>query len=277
MAFQDPLKEEIVQFQSQDHTLIGLLSLPKEMEEAIPGVIFLHGFTSDRDESPIAGTDEAMFERAAKDFNAAGTATLRFDFYGHGESGGRFEKLTLDALIADALAAVAHLSSRPEVASDRIGLLGQSMGGLVAACAAHRDSRIRAIALWNPPSHPLYTWAMAMGSGSVHTALTEGSVEFVWDDKGPFKLNRTFFDSLSRTSPLVEISKFKGSLLTIVGREDEYIYPQPHMGEAFVHAHSGRHELHTLDADHTFNISSRGTELLDHAIQTTIAWFRREL
>jgi len=68
-----------------------------------------------------------------------GTATLRFDFYGHGESGGRFEKLTLDTLISDALATVAHLSSRPEVASDRIGLLGQSMGGLVAACAAHRD------------------------------------------------------------------------------------------------------------------------------------------
>lgn len=277
MSSRGSFRGETVSFQSQDHTLVGLLSFPKDIAETIPGVIFLHGFTSDRDESPIAGTDEAMFERAAKDFNAAGTATLRFDFYGHGESGGRFEKLTLDALIADALAAVAHLSSRPEVASDRIGLLGQSMGGLVAACAAHRDLRIRSIALWNAPSHPLYSWTMAMGPCSVQTALTEGSVEFAWEDKGPFKLNRAFFDSLTRTSPLVEISKFKGSLLAIVGREDEYIYPQPHMGEAFVHAHPGRHELHTLDADHTFNISSRGTELFDHAIQTTIAWFRREL
>jgi hypothetical protein len=277
MVPQGAHREETVRFKSLGHDLVGLLSLPEENTEAVPGVVFLHGFTSNRDEAPIAGTDETMFQRAANRFNAAGYTTLRFDFYGHGESGSCFEELTLDTLISDALTAVAHLAAHPDVVAERIGLLGQSMGGLTAACAAHRDPRIRSIALWNPPSHPLYTWTMAMGSESVHTALREGSVEFMWDDKGPFKLNRTFFDSLSRTSPLVEISKFKGSVLTIVGRKDEHIYPQPYTGEALVHAHPGCHELHTVDADHTFNVSFRGTELLDHAIQATIAWFRREL
>ena len=270
-------KEETMSFQSHDHTLNGLLSFPKEPAEEIPGVILLHGFTSDRDEAPIAGREETIFQRVAKQLSGVGYATLRFDFYGHGGSDGRFEELTLDTLIADALAAVAHLASRPGISSDRIALLGQSMGGLVAACAAHRDSQIRAIALWNAPPYPLYTWALALGPETVRTALDDGSVEFAWEDKGSFKLNRTFFDSLIRISPLIEISKFEGPLLTIVGKEDEYIYPQPLMGEAFVHTHPGRHELHTLDTDHTFTVSSRGTELLDRAIHLTMSWLRRVL
>lgn len=270
-------REETMSFQSHDHTLIGLLSFPKGTAEGIPGVIFLHGFTSDRDEVPIAGSEETMFQRAAKQLSGVGYATLRFDFYGHGESDGRFEELTLDTLIDDASAAVAHLASRPGVASDRIALLGQSLGGLVAACTANRDSRIRAIALWNAPSHPLYSFTMVLGPESMRAALAEGAVEFTWEDKGSFKLNRTFFDSLSRTSPLVEISKFKGSLLAIVGKEDEHIYPQPLMGEAFIHAHPGSHELYTFDADHIFTVSSRGTELLDRAIHLTMDWLRRVL
>lgn len=270
-------REETVFFQSPEYTLVGSLAFPKERVEPIPGVVLLHGFTSDRDEAPIAGTGEAMFQRAEKEFNTAGIATLRFDFYGHGKSGGRFEELTLEILIADALAAVAHLSSRPEVASDRIGLLGQSMGGLVAACTAHRDTRIRSLVLWNAPAYPLYTWTLSLGSTAMRSVLHDGSVEFTWEDKGLFKLNRTFFDSLGRTSPLVEISKFDGSLLTIVGRDDETIYPQPLMGETLVHAHPGYHEIHMLDADHIFNVSSQGTELLDRAIHLTMDWLRREL
>jgi pimeloyl-ACP methyl ester carboxylesterase len=257
-----------------DKELVGLLSSPDAAQGAAPGVVLLHGFTSDRNEAPIVGTDETMFQRTAKGLTASGYFTFQFDFRGHGESGGRFEEITIDTLVADALAAVECLSAQPGVMADRIGLLGQSMGGLVAACAAHRDHRIRSAVLWNAPSHPLFNWTMLMEPKPIRVALAEGRVEFTWEDKGEFRLRRSFFESLIATSPLIEIMKFDGSLLVIVGSKDEKVCPQPQSGEAFIGAHQAHHELIVLEADHTFSVESKGFELLDRAIQATIDWFR---
>ena len=66
--------------------LHGTLEIPPQSEGPIPGVVLLHGFTSDRCESPISGTDDTLFDRSARGLHGAGFATLRFDFRGHGDS-----------------------------------------------------------------------------------------------------------------------------------------------------------------------------------------------
>lgn len=254
--------------------LHGTLRLPPQPEGPVPGVVLLHGFTSDRGESPIAGTDDSLFSRAERNLAEAGFAALRFDFRGHGDSRGTpFEEIDLPQLIEDALSAVDFLMSRSETSDDCM-LLGQSMGGLVAACSAHRDERIRAAALWNAPSNPLKVLLAALGAEAIGRALAGGAIEFPWDGKGVFRLARRFFESLVETSVLDEVARFRGRLLVVGGAHDELIQPQPEASGAFVRAHRGEQRLVMMETDHTFNTTKGETDHADAAIRETIVWFK---
>src|SRR5436305_8478903 len=87
-----------------------------------PTVVFLPGFRSD-----MTG-DKATFLAA---FCAElGVGMLRFDYSGHGASGGDFLDGTIGAWAADALAAVDGLTT------GKLVLVGSSMGGWIALLAA---------------------------------------------------------------------------------------------------------------------------------------------
>jgi pimeloyl-ACP methyl ester carboxylesterase len=97
-----------------------------------PTVVFLPGYRSD-----MTG-DKAT---ALATFCASrGHAMLRFDYSGHGASGGRFEDGTIGVWTGDALAAIDRLTDGPMV------LVGSSMGGWIALlCALARRDRTAAL------------------------------------------------------------------------------------------------------------------------------------
>jgi len=255
--------------------LAGVLTYPDEMDGDTPGVVLLHGFTSNRDEAPIYGHNETMFQRVTKRLSAAGIASLRFDFRGHGESQGAFENITVQTLLEDVLAAVEFLGAAPRIGRGKIGLLGQSMGGLLTAYAAGSTEQVKAAALWNAPSNALYTLCLTMGVAKITEALERGSVTFSWENAGLFTLRREFFASLFTHSPLVSVSKFHGPLFVVVGTNDPYTFPEPETGKAFIHSHPGDHKMLVLDSDHTFNISTGELGSLDKAMGETIDFFRK--
>ena len=87
-----------------------------------PGVVWLGGFKSDM-KSPKAERLEAW---AA----AEGRGSLRFDYSGHGESGGRFEDGTIGHWLAESLAMIRTQTEGPQI------LVGSSMGGWIALLVA---------------------------------------------------------------------------------------------------------------------------------------------
>lgn len=84
-----------------------------------PGVVFLGGFMSD-----MEGTKALALEDWAR---AAGRAFLRFDYSGHGQSGGAFTDGSIGDWAADARAVIGALTDGPQV------LVGSSMGGWISA------------------------------------------------------------------------------------------------------------------------------------------------
>ncbi len=64
---------------------------------------------------------------------------LRADDRGVGGSTGSQRLATTSDFADDALAGIRYLRTRPEIAGDRIGLIGHSEGGLIAPLAATRD------------------------------------------------------------------------------------------------------------------------------------------
>lgn len=94
-----------------------------------PGVVFLGGFRSDMEGS------KALFLQSWA--GAAGHSFLRFDYSGHGQSGGQFPDLTVSDWAADAAAVLDALTEGPQV------LVGSSMGGWIALLLARaRPDRI---------------------------------------------------------------------------------------------------------------------------------------
>jgi pimeloyl-ACP methyl ester carboxylesterase len=89
-----------------------------------PGVVFLGGFNSD-----MTGTKA----QDLADFCAAeGRAFLRFDYSGHGTSGGRFVDGTIGRWAEDAACVLDALTGGPQI------LVGSSMGGWIALLLALR-------------------------------------------------------------------------------------------------------------------------------------------
>lgn len=97
--------------------------------DARPGILFLPGFASD-----MTGTKGMALAAWAQ---AGGRALLRFDYSGHGQSGGAFRDGTIGRWTADALAILDRLTTGPQI------LVGSSMGGwIMLLTALARPARI---------------------------------------------------------------------------------------------------------------------------------------
>lgn len=107
------------------------ISLPDgfdPQQDKCPMVILMHGIFASKDFIPIPSL--------AKGLAAAGIASIRFDFDGHGQSKGRMQDMTIEKELADARAILDYVKALPYVSG--IGLLGHSQGGVIAAMTAGR-------------------------------------------------------------------------------------------------------------------------------------------
>jgi pimeloyl-ACP methyl ester carboxylesterase len=92
------------------------------VDGAGPGVVFLGGFRSDKE-----GTKALALETWAR---TQELAFLRFDYSGHGQSGGDFLDGSIGDWLEDARAAITGLTTGPQI------LVGSSMGGWIALLLA---------------------------------------------------------------------------------------------------------------------------------------------
>jgi pimeloyl-ACP methyl ester carboxylesterase len=87
-----------------------------------PGLFWLGGFNSDMKGTKAVALDAWAAER--------GRACVRFDYSGHGESGGRFIDGTIGRWLADSVAVFSQFCHGPQV------VVGSSMGGWMALLLA---------------------------------------------------------------------------------------------------------------------------------------------
>lgn len=123
-------------------TLAGTLSLPQG-QAPFPAVILISGSgPQDRDEAIPQIGDYRPFRWIADYLGKAGFAVLRYDDRGTAKSSGDHGKATSADFATDAEAAFNYLLSRPEIDPKRVGLLGHSEGGMIAAMVAARNPRV---------------------------------------------------------------------------------------------------------------------------------------
>jgi dienelactone hydrolase len=133
--------EDIMVVSSDDWELYGTLRMPT-CDGPIPGIVLLHSARSDR----------AVYSRLERLLAERGMAVLNLDWRGRGQSTGRGSLWTLSdqeraESWRDGVAALAALSERSEVDSQRLGILGAAQGAEIAVRAALRDQRVRAVTI----------------------------------------------------------------------------------------------------------------------------------
>lgn len=96
---------------------IAMILRPSTMT-GLPACVWLGGYRSD-----MTGTKALEMEALA---TSLGAASIRFDYSGHGISGGAFRDGTISRWLEEALAVLDH--AKP----DRVVLVGSSMGGWIA-------------------------------------------------------------------------------------------------------------------------------------------------
>src|SRR5205823_2850841 len=205
--------ETLIEFRNgSGKRLRGMIHRPPKARSrrGTPAVIFFHGFTGDRMES------HWIFVKCARALAAAGIASLRFDFYGSGESEGEFCEATWQSEIADARAAIDFLRRYRGIDRNRLGLLGLSLGGAVAADVA-REAQARALVLWSAVARPAELRSLA-GRLSRPIPGSDGSREY-----GSHAVSARFLESITRIDPMASLSAFKSPTMIIHPEKDEHL------------------------------------------------------
>lgn len=117
------------------------LEFPEDIAEGTPLVLISHGLTGHMEERHI--------QAAARAAREAGYATLRAEFYGHGKSGGFFERHTVPRWVLQLMEVIDYARSLPWTGD--LYLMGHSQGGLsVLLAGALKADQLKGLLLLSP-------------------------------------------------------------------------------------------------------------------------------
>ncbi len=150
--------EDISFFASDGITISATWYTPKETESPYKTVILIHEFDGDRHE----------WDPFITDFINRGYAALAYDIRGFGKSQNvpKSDKY-YDTLLADVEGAITYLSSRIDVDSDRIGVVGAQLGGTIAYSASGYLDKIK-VAVSISPAADIGSLIIGEGSDNFH-------------------------------------------------------------------------------------------------------------
>lgn len=252
-------KQLVIDF--NEHRISGILHMPDPLlPDKYPLVIICHGFIGSK-----VG-QHRLFVHAARELCQAGFAVLRFDYIGCGESTGEYHHTTVTQQVNETLKIIDYATTLCQIDSNRIVLLGHSLGGGVASIVAGQDKRVYKLILWSPVAVPQQDIFGILGRKLYHECLKQGIVNY----RG-FMLGREFLKSLAKISPVHKIKDFQGNILIIHGDQDvETPITNTQLYDlALTQRRQGRHEISVIaDADHTYNLPVWERKVID----TTINW-----
>ncbi|MBN1645967.1 alpha/beta fold hydrolase [Candidatus Woesearchaeota archaeon] len=194
---------------SEGHKVCGILSNPFPSDVVVmPTVIILcHGFASSKNNLTHTTLVPKLHE--------AGIASLRIDFFGHGESEGKFEDITISRAVNDILSAISYLKS---LSYSKIGLCGSSFGGISSIMAASKTYSLEFLALKSPVSD-YYNIDRWNTPEELAQWKTKGSTIYKTGNK---KLNvkYSFFEDIANNQGYKAAEKIKIPTLIVHGDKD---------------------------------------------------------
>lgn len=192
--------------------------LPQQTDAPVPLVVYCHGFTGNRQ-------GDGHFLPLAQRLAQNGIACVSLDFPGNGDSAEPFTAYTLQNMLSDLDCVIHYLCQNYPIRSDRIGLVGHSMGGRIVSLSL-KDS-IAAAALWSPANNNALQGLEFIDhdpealSRLQAQALQDGSV-LAWN----VPISSQFIEEMAASDPWSAISQYQNPLLIAFAGQDTELLSQ---------------------------------------------------
>lgn len=239
-----------ISFKAEDYNLAGALFYPERIKEKNPAILFVHGWTSEKERS----------YQYAEALSKLGYICFLFDMRGHGDSEGDIKTFTIREFFNDVLVACDYLSNMKGVDKENISAIGSSFGGYLIALLTEKRS-IKNLVLRAPADYPNADF---------------DKVKFVPTDKEAAAIIdwRKRIKKADETYALRAISRFPGNILIIKSEKDDMV---PHGTiENYVNAVKDENKLtHTIlkGAPH----SIKEGKFRDEVTRILVEWFKDKL
>lgn len=191
--------------------LCGILSDPTSQKEK-PIIILCHGFSTSKEGRTYVRLEEIL--------NSKGVSTFRFDFFGHGESEGKFEEITTLEAVDDIQNAVKFIK---ESGYKRIGLVGSSFGGMASMIAASKSNALYVLALKSPVSDYTALIHSRVDEQDIKNWKEKGIIEVTGVDNEARKLKYSFYEEVEKVKAYEAARNIKIPTLIVHGDEDETV------------------------------------------------------
>jgi len=184
-------------------------------------------------------------------------STFRFDFFGHGESEGKFEKITTSEAVDDVLNAIQFLKG---LGYETIGLVGSSFGGMASIFAASQSDDLYILALKSPVSDYRSMSETRRSEQELEDWKEKGFIEVDSADGETRRLNYSFYEDGEKVDAYESAKKIKIPALIVHGDEDETVPIEQSMKTARL-IESCRLEI-IKGGDHTYSNPEHFEKLL---------------
>jgi uncharacterized protein len=174
-------------------------------------VIICHGLGTSKNSSPYPVLEHKI--------NKLGMATFRFDLYGHGDSSGNYEDLTLTEAIDDIVKAKEEMLKKGYT---HVGFIGSSfgaVGGIMAASQTDFDFLV----LISPPT---YYDISEMFKSSIHVLRELWRFRNKKKDDKKAGITLKFFRDYGSHDSYDAAKKIKAPVLVIQGSDDKIVPPE---------------------------------------------------
>lgn len=257
---------EAITLENQGQKIFAILHRPLHVKPPYPAIVICPGFGGNK-----CGKFR-LFVTLGQELAKRGIAVLRFDYRGAGDSEGEFGEITLEGKISDTIACLDFLTQDTHVDSHRLGLMGRSLGGVIAILAACRYPSIRSLVLWAPvfnsdPWRQLWeSFKSNPNDSHKHEILRHLPIQIP---------NLAFLQQFFNIHIKQELEKLKEiPLLHIHGEQDQIVKIEH--AKAYEQARKGLSQTRFVQlpkSDHDF--SNEQEQIL--AIQETCRWYQQTL
>lgn len=224
-------------------TLRGTVHIPDDATKPKPTVLMFHGFGAVRDEYFCS------FVQISRLLAKKGIVAIRFDFSGHGESDGNFLDYTFSNEVFEGTKLVEFVKTLEYVDSDKVSLLGMSLGSVAASMVAGlMNDKIAGLCMWSPAAvfQDEILKNKTLQGKSIAEVAEKGYFDF-----NSLKLGKNFFEDLKKVEIYPTAQKYQGVVKIIHGKDD-WIAPVEY-AQKYVATYQQEVDLTVIDgADHSW-------------------------
>ncbi|MCB2360788.1 alpha/beta hydrolase [Clostridium estertheticum] len=249
--------QKVVEIDSENLRLRGMLHIPENINNKVPIVIIFHGFCGDK------MGPHFIFVKLSRLLERAGIACIRFDFAGSGESDGDFIDMTMDTELKDANNILNYVKTLDFVDNNRIGIVGLSMGGAIASMlAGERKSDIETICLWAPAGN---MGEIILDKHYIGANFEEFRKNGYFDVEG-LLVGRKFVDNVKDIKIYEKAAEYDKKSLIIHGDKDDVVSLSA--SQKYIYFWGDSSLLKVINgANHTFDKREWEEQVIDNTIE----------